>query len=115
MILRSAVVLIALLVSSAAQAGYMTYQKWSDMPEVYRVAYIAGVFDTTVTSWADDKKISAFKAYYSECITAAGMTDIQLAANVLAFAKGKPEFHTGTVPVVLAAYLVAACGAPSNK
>lgn len=35
MILRSAVVLIALLVSSAAQVGYMTYQKWSDMPEVY--------------------------------------------------------------------------------
>ncbi|TMK49578.1 MAG: hypothetical protein E6G70_08525 [Alphaproteobacteria bacterium] len=67
MILRTAVVLIALLVSSAAQAGYMTYQKWSAMPEVYRVAYI----------------------------TSARMTDTQLAANVLNFAKDKPDSRRG--------------------
>jgi len=74
----------------------MTYQKWSAMPEVYRVAYIAGVFDTTVTAWADDEqKTSAFKAYYSECITSARMTDTQLAANVLNFAKDKPDSRRG--------------------
>jgi hypothetical protein len=116
MILRTSVVLIALLVSSVAQAHYMTYQKWSGMPEIYRVAYIAGAFDTALTLWADeDQNPTTFKTRYSNCVVAAGMTDAQLATNVMNFAKGKPELHTGGVPEALMQYLFAACGASPTK
>jgi hypothetical protein len=39
------------------------------------------------------------------------MTAHQLAANVMNFAKVKPELHTGTVQNALLQYLIAACGA----
>jgi len=100
MILRTAVVLIALLVSPAARAEYMTYQKWSGMPEIYRTAYIAGVHDSGL---------------HGKCTQTSGMTDRQLAENVLNFAKSKPEYHTGSVLSALVAYLIAACGNPPKK
>jgi hypothetical protein len=43
------------------------------------------------------------------------MTNFQLAANVLNFAKDKPELHTGSVQGALIGYLNAACGGPPTK
>jgi hypothetical protein len=42
---RTALVLIALLVSSAAQAYFVTYQQWLAMSEGGRNAYLIGAFD----------------------------------------------------------------------
>jgi hypothetical protein len=109
MILRTVVVLIAVLFSSAAQAGYVTYQTWSAGSEAFRGAYIAGAFDSFVIPWEGEASEKTVK-HYSTCIREAEMTNSQLAANVLAFAKDKPELHTGSVQAALLGYLNAACG-----
>jgi len=121
MILRTAVVLIALLVSPAARAEYMTYQKWSGMPETYRTAYIAGVHDSGLHGYDSDmtfilnEQPGKYSEHYYKCTQTSGMTDRQLAENVLNFAKSKPEYHTGSVLSALVAYLIAACGNPPKK
>jgi hypothetical protein len=43
------------------------------------------------------------------------MTIVQLATNVLNFAKDKPELHTGSVQAALIEYLNATCGQPPTK
>jgi hypothetical protein len=83
---------------------------------MYRILYIAGAFDTALTLWAgEEQNPTAFKTHYSNCIVAAGMTNSQLAANVLNFARDKPELHTGGVPEALMGYLFAACGKSRTK
>ena len=47
-------VLIALLVPSAAQANYMTYQLWLAKPDRDRAAYIAGALNSLV-NFADPR------------------------------------------------------------
>jgi hypothetical protein len=117
MILRAAVVLIALLVSSGAHANFLPYQTWAAESEVYRRAYIAGSFEALLAFTSDEGKPPRYShaLHYSRCIAAAEMTDGQLAANVLNFAKGKPELHTGSLQAALLAYLIAACGAPPTE
>jgi len=57
MILRTVIGLIALLVSSAAQSNYFTYQSWLAMPESSRVAYLSGAFDSLV-SFAETEQVA---------------------------------------------------------
>jgi hypothetical protein len=116
MILRTIVVLIALLVSSGAQANYFTYQQWLAMSELGRAAYVAGAFDSLLT-FIDpaDEQALAMKWHYNNCLLRAQMSDTQLAANVMNFAKDRPELHTGPVQGALIGYLIAACGAPPTK
>jgi hypothetical protein len=111
MILRTVIGLIALLVSSAAQSNYFTYQSWLAMSESSRVAYLSGAFDSLV-SFAETEQIAM---HYGKCIDAAKMTNFQLTANMLNFAKDKPELHTGLVQRALLKYLIAACGEPPTK
>ena len=111
MILRTVIGLIALLVSSAAQSNYFTYQSWLAMSESSRVAYLSGAFDSLV-SFAETEQIAV---HYGKCIDAAKMTNFQLTANMLNFAKDKPELHTGLVQRALLKYLIAACGEPPTK
>jgi hypothetical protein len=93
MILRTVVVLIALLVSSGAQANYFTYQQWLAMSEMGRAAYVAGAFDSLLT-FIDpaDEQAPAMKWHYNNCLLRAQMSDTQLAANVMNFAKDRPNF-----------------------
>ena len=63
----------------------------------------------------DEEQMRRITQHYSRCLVAAKMTNGQLAANVLNFAKDKPELHTGSVQHVLINYLIAACGAPPTK
>jgi hypothetical protein len=114
MILRIVAVLIALLVSSAAQSRYLTFQTWSAASETFRVAYIAGAYDSLVI-FAEGEQEERISAHYERCIGAAKMQNGQLAANVLNFAKDKPELHTGSVQGALLQYLIAACGVLPTK
>jgi hypothetical protein len=43
------------------------------------------------------------------------MTNGQLAANVINFARDKPELQVGAVQGALVNYLIAACGQPPTK
>ena len=111
MIRRTAIVLIALLVSAAAQANYFTYQQWLALTETERVLYISGAYDWFVTILSDEQS-ETNSSYYRKCIQTAQMTNAQLAENVRNFAKDKPELHTYKMPSVLLGYLIAACGKP---
>jgi hypothetical protein len=53
--------------------------------------------------------------HYRKCVDTAQITNFQLAANVLNFAKDKPELHTGSVQGALIKYLNTACGQPPTK
>jgi hypothetical protein len=114
MILRTALVLIALLGSSAAQSNYFTYQSWLVLPETARVAYLSGAYDSLIT-FVSDEQTGRTAQHYKKCLNTAEMTNFQLAANVMNFAKDKPQFHTGSVQSVLINYLIAACGEPPTK
>jgi hypothetical protein len=114
MIRRTAVVLIALLASSAAQSNYVTYQSWSAASEMSRVMYIAGAFDSLVT-FIEGEQALRNRVHYNNCMETSQMTIVQLATNVLNFAKDKPELHTGSVQAALIEYLNATCGQPPTK
>jgi hypothetical protein len=102
MIRRTLIGLIA-LVSSAAQADYLTYQSWSALPDPLRYSYIAGAMD------------AVNGVHFNNCIASAKMTTGQLAANVMDFARDKPELQTGSVQRALLGYLNAACGILPTK
>ena len=110
MIRRTLIGLIA-LISSAAQANYFTYQQWLAMNETARVLYISGAYDSFVTILSDEQSVTN-SSYFKKCIQTAQMTNAQLAANVLNFAKDRPELHTDAVQTALLGYLIAACGKP---
>jgi hypothetical protein len=114
MMRRTAVVLIALLASSAAQSNYVTYQSWSDASEMSRAMYIAGAFDSLVT-FIESEQALRNRVHYNNCMETSQMTILQLATNVLNFAKDKPELHTGSVQGALIEYLNATCGQPPTK
>jgi hypothetical protein len=115
MLRRTAVVLIALLASSAAESNYVTFQTWLTMPEPVRDAYIAGAYDSLENVGEDTEQMRRTRTHYANCLYTAKMTSIQLAANVLNFAKDKPELQTGLVQRALVNYLIAACGEPPTK
>jgi hypothetical protein len=114
MILRTVIGLIAVLVSSAAQSNYVTYQKWLALNEISRTAYISGAYDSLVT-FVESEQAGRNSLHYRTCIDTSKMTNFQLAENVLIFAKDKPELHTGSVQGALIKYLNAACGEPPTK
>jgi hypothetical protein len=117
MILRIAVVLIALLVSSTAQAGFETYQSWLALPELERNAYMSGAYDSidTVLRVDIDAQADRDAEHYHHCLSAARITVRQLAANVMAFASDKLWLYILPPKYALIDYLKSACGAPPTK
>jgi hypothetical protein len=117
MIARTGVALMALVLSSAAQAYYVTFQQWQAMPELARNACIMGAFDGFVYDYSGvlSEWEQAAALHYEMCISKAKMANGQLAANVLNFASDKPKLQTGPVQLALIEYLFAACGPPPKK
>jgi len=68
-------------------------------------------FDSLV-SFAETEQVAV---HYVKWIDTVKMTNSQLTANMLNFAKDKSELHTGLVQRVLLNYLIAACGEPLTK
>ena len=50
--------------------------------------------------------------HYHTCMAKSGMTNAQLATNILNYAKDKPALHTEPATVAMLKYLAAACGIP---
>jgi hypothetical protein len=118
MMRRTVLIALALLVSPAAQAYYVTYQQWQAMPELARNAYIIGAFDGYLyesSQLISPAREQAAAFHYEMCLSKAKMTNGQLAANVLNFASDKPKLHTGPVQQALFEYLFSACGAAPTK
>ena len=75
-----------------------------------RAGYIAGAFDSLIsliqgTDTGDTN-------YYSECVTNAHMTNLQLATNVATFVDTRPELQGKSVTAGLIGYLIGLCGQP---
>jgi len=98
--------------SPVANAGqYYTYRQWVALDGTLRSVYIAGVFDSLLGLVKDRNDLPVTK-HYDNCITRANMTDGELADNIMAFVKSRPELQERSVSGALINYLIDFCGAP---
>jgi hypothetical protein len=95
-------------VSSSAEAQYYFYTDWAEAGEAARADYIAGAFDSYVTF--GNHYFPGPSWHYAECLARSGMTPIQLADNVLAYAADKLALHPLPVPAIMLEYLAELCG-----
>jgi hypothetical protein len=99
----------ALFSSISAEAGYVSFPQWRQMPEAERSAYIAGVFDAYL-AFSQAYKSSA--DHYLQCVQKLKMPQGLLSNNVLSFAVARPALHDQNVPGIMIQYLFQACGTP---
>jgi hypothetical protein len=100
------------VIMPAANAGqFYSYRQWVTLDGALRSVYMAGVFDSLLGIVKDRNDIPVTK-HYDSCITRAKMSDAQLADNVIAFVKTRPELQERSVSGALMNYLIAFCGAP---
>ena len=101
-----------IVISPVANAGqFYSYRQWVVLDETLRSVYIAGVFDSLLGIVKDRKDLPVTK-HYDDCITRANMTTGELAENIIAFVKTRPELRERSVSGALMNYLIAFCGAP---
>jgi hypothetical protein len=103
---------LMLLSSSALSQGanvFFSYAEWDRMSDNQRSLYIAGAMDALMmyASNVDGPKLTA---HFYSCLTKANLNNLQLANNVRAYTKQRPELQAGTVQIPLVHYLRALCG-----
>jgi hypothetical protein len=104
--------LFLIATSPVANAGqFYSYRQWVALNETLRSVYIAGVFDSLLGIVKDRNDLPVTK-HYDDCITRANMTDSELADNIMAFVKTRPELQERSVSGALINYLIDFCGAP---
>ena len=104
--------LFLIAASPLANAGqFYSYRQWVALDDPLRSVYIAGVFDSLLGIVRDRKDLPITK-HYDRCITRANMSNGDLADNVMAFVKTKPELQERSVSGALINYLIDFCGAP---
>lgn len=104
--------LFLIATSPVANAGqFYSYRQWVALKETLRSVYIAGVFDSLLGIVKDRNDLPVTK-HYDDCITRANMTDSELADNIIAFVKTRPELQERSVSGALMNYLINFCGAP---
>ena len=98
--------------SPVANAGqFYSYRQWVALDEALRSVYIAGVFDSLLGIVKDRNDLPVTK-HYDACITRANMSDRELADNIIAFVKTRPELQERSVSGALINYLIDFCGPP---
>ena len=101
-----------IVISPAANAGqYYSYRQWEKLDDTLRSVYIAGAFDSVLGIVRDRKDLPVTR-HYDNCISRANMSNGDLADNLMAFVKTKPDLRERSVSGALINYLVAFCGAP---
>ena len=104
--------LFLMVISPAANAGqFYSYHQWVALDEALRSVYIAGVFDSLLGIVRDRNDLPVTK-HYDDCITRANMSNGELADNVMAYVKTRPELQERSVSGALMNYLITYCGAP---
>jgi hypothetical protein len=106
-------VLVAFLIAPA-EAFFLNYTDWTALPEGSRTMFMTGAFDSLV-SFANNEGGAKAADHYEQCIRDAHMSNTQLAANVLNYAKDKPALHTKPATIAMIQYLIAACGLPPQR
>ena len=110
----AAVVALVITVASA-QAAFFTYAEFEQMPAQHRALYIAGVFDAYVGTYMFDPAATQTQQHRMKCIGKTKMNNTQLADNVIAFARSRPDLQTGQdVLGALYSYLAVACPEPAK-
>jgi hypothetical protein len=107
---RLALILTSIMFFREASAAYFTYAEWAALPAPSRALYIAGLFDGLTTIATDDWK--TITRHYDTCMDKAKLTNDQLAENVLAYARSRPQFHATPVAGAMINYLIEVCGTP---
>jgi|SRR5262245_1121466 len=103
---------LLIAISTVANAGqFYSYPQWEALDETHRAVYIAGLFDGLLGIVRDQDALPATK-HYDDCITRANMSNGELADNVIAFVKTRPDLQRRSVSGALINYLVTFCGAP---
>src|SRR5258705_9139460 len=106
-------VTIALLFSTTtvqAQALYLNYGQWEQMPMSLREMYVAGAFDTlSVVAIPQQAPVAR---HFNECVAKTGLSTAQLAQNVKEYAEARPDVQRKPIPNVLMRYLISVCGLP---
>lgn len=100
--------LISLCLMSSSRAGhyYYSYSEWERLPLPSRASYLAGIYDVLVTLDRGD----GWANRISDCIALeARMDQIQMANNLVAFARNHPEFQTDAASLVFWQYLTKIC------
>ena len=101
-----------IVISPVANAGqFYSYRQWVALDEALRSVYIAGVFDSLLGIVRDRNDLPVTK-HYDDCITRANMSNGELADNVMAYVKTRPELQERSVSGALMNYLITYCGAP---
>ena len=104
--------LFLIAMAPVANAGqFYSYRQWVALDDTLRSVYIAGVFDSLLGIVRDRSDLPVTK-HYDDCITGANMTNGDLADNVIAFVKTRPELRERSVSGALMNYLIDFCGAP---
>lgn len=107
--------LFLIATSPVANAGqFYSYRQWAALNETLRSVYIAGVFDSLLGIVKDRNDLPVTK-HYDDCITRANMSDSELANNIIAFVKTRPELQERSVTGALINYLIDFCGAPPAR
>jgi hypothetical protein len=103
---------LLIAISPVANAGqFYSYRQWMALDDTLRSVYIAGVFDSLLGIVKDRNDLPVTK-HYDECITRSRMSNGDLADNVIAFVKKKPELQERSVSGALMNYLISFCGPP---
>ena len=103
---------LLIAISLVANAGqFYSYRQWVALDDALRSVYIAGVFDSLLGIVRDRNDLPVTK-HYDDCITRSKMTNGDLADNIIAFVKKKPELQERSVSGALMNYLISFCGAP---
>ena len=111
-LISSLLIVIVIAIAPAVNAGqFYSYRQWVALDETLRSVYIAGVFDSLLGIVRDRSDLPVTK-HYDNCITRAKMSNGELAANIIAFVKTRPELQERSVSGALMNYLIDFCGAP---
>jgi hypothetical protein len=104
------IAVLLLLAPLPAVGAYFTYAEWAALSPELRALYMAGTFDTFISTMAAQDDGGSVGRHYASCIKQAAMNVGQLSENILQFASTRPQLQTGTVLQAMADYLIAACG-----
>jgi len=94
---------------ASAEARYLSFAQWQQMPEGERSAYVAGAFDAYL---AFSQSYAPSAEHYLKCVQKLNLARGALSTNVSSFASSRPAVHAQTVPGIMVQYLFQTCGTP---
>ena len=101
----------ALGTAAYAQAIFLTYDQWEQLPTALRELYVAGVVDglSTVTV----REGAGTVKHYNDCIVKSKMNLGQIAEGTKKFMEMHSDLRTRPAPNRIVAYLITLCGVPA--